>query len=544
MLPAAHVGRVVIRATECGGRPEPKGAPPDWDGCADAVTRMVERARDAIPPDGRPYRFYVAGRAALPIFVHLGAQLSRWSMQLTLLNQRADATWDIIDVDGTAGSEPYFDVRGLGGAPSDATGHVAVVVSSQPVATDDQILQFARSQGGARAGTIRALAGGRTLDAATGPRAAQQLVEVMSRVKEAYPHAAGIHLFVAGPATLAVLVGRAINPNVIPEARVANFAAGAYELALVVPRRTSRPGPLDSSPEREAARVMELSQLRAALADLQQTIDVDDVAPTLTAEQARRFVDHVRSLAVAERPNGDSFELSVHERKMSLGRGLLDALASQDPAVAARIAQLVLIHEAFHEQQNLESTNYFGIGRAGFALEEIDYAADAFSAEALIRWQARRDNAASVSTLATQVMRATLVGIEAFDRFEQGDRIERLAERRLRRYLMWHLQHVRAMTVDTLDDVHELLSARLVSELAPLVSYLDARYDKVVRRSLPTTELVVALDGVVARSQAGAGFDPTRLIEAIRTYDVETCMAMAKQVRDSHKHVLLRWCLP
>jgi predicted DNA binding CopG/RHH family protein len=33
--------------------------------------------------------------------------------------------------------------------------------------------------------------------------------------------------------------------------------------------------------------------------------------------------------------------------------------------VAARIAQLISIHEAFHEQQNPESTNYFGIGRPG-----------------------------------------------------------------------------------------------------------------------------------------------------------------------------------
>jgi len=48
---------------------------------------------------------------------------------------------------------------------------------------------------------------------------------------------------------------------VIPEARVVNLAAGAYELALVVPRRSSPPRPLDSSLASRSRRVMELSQL-------------------------------------------------------------------------------------------------------------------------------------------------------------------------------------------------------------------------------------------------------------------------------------------
>jgi hypothetical protein len=37
--------------------------------------------------------------------------------------------------------------------------------------------------------------------------------------------------------------------------------------------------------------------------------------------------------------------------------------------------------------------------------------------------------------------------MQAFDRAEHGSRIGRLAERRLRRYLIWHLQLARARTI-------------------------------------------------------------------------------------------------
>ncbi len=232
----------------------------------------------------------------------------------------------------------------------------------------------------------------------------------------------------------------------------------------------------------------------------------------------------------------------MHEGTLSLGRGLLDALAAHGAVVAARIVQLIVLHEVLHERQNLESTTFFGIGRAGFALEEVDYTADAFAAETLIRWNVRHHGAAVVE-IAPQIIRAVLAGIEAFDRFEQGARIERLAERRLRRYLIWHLQHVRAMTVRTVADVGELLSARLISELAPLVSYLDGRYEKIVRKVLPTTELFIALGGVLARTAPSVAFVPVQLVEGIRTYELDAVASAIKLVRDTHKQLLIPWAL-
>ena len=541
-LPPSEAERVVIRATECGARPEPKGAPTDWDGCADAVGRMVDRAREAIPQDGAGYRFFVAGRAALPVFTLLGSHLSRWSMHVTVLNQRPDSTWDVIELDGAAPPEPYFNVEGLSGPPSDATGYVAVAVTSQLNVTREQMLQFGRSHGGALAGLVSANAQGKPLDSKNGPRAALQLVELMTKVKESYPNAAGVHLFVAGPATLAFMAGRAMNANVIAEAWVANFVGGVYELALVLPRRSRPERVLDQSPERAAARVAALVKLNAVVSKLQESLLADDLPVSQDSSSRARFVEKLKLLKLAPQPDGDEFELFVHEGRLALGRGLLDALAAQDDDVAERIVSLVVLHEVYHERQNLESSTYFGIGRAGFALEEVDYAADAFAAETLVRWTVRETNS-DVAGTSVHVLRAVLVGIEVFDRFEQGARIERLAERRLRRYLIWHLQHVRSMTVRTLDHLAELFSQRLVAEMAPLISYLDARYEKTVSKTLPSTEIVVAVNGVLARTTPSVGYDPAQLVEALRTYKLDTVAGILKLVRDSHKPTLIPWAV-
>jgi len=61
-----------------------------------------------------------------------------------------------------------------------------------------------------------------------------------------------------------------------------------------------------------------------------------------------------------------------------------------------------------------------------------------------------------------------LSGIEAFDRFEQGKRIEWLPERRLRRYLVWHLHRARAEAIVSEDQLWPLSGQRLVVELSML----------------------------------------------------------------------------
>lgn len=87
--------------------------------------------------------------------------------------------------------------------------------------------------------------------------------------------------------------------------------------------------------------------------------------------------------------------------------------------------------------------------------------------------------------IVTEHIDAALSGIEAFDRAEQGDHLGRLYERRLRRYLIWHLQRARALSLQNVEQAWQMLEKRLIVELAPLDGYLDERFDKLVQSPSP-----------------------------------------------------------
>ncbi len=105
----------------------------------------------------------------------------------------------------------------------------------------------------------------------------------------------------------------------------------------------------------------------------------------------------------------------------------------------------------------------------------MDFAADAFALAVLIAWDLPRSGpraAERAGDIAARWVGRAIRGIEAFDLLEQGTRIERLYERRLRRYLVWYLQQERARVVrpgkNARRDVEQLFAGRLAVELAPL----------------------------------------------------------------------------
>lgn len=114
--------------------------------------------------------------------------------------------------------------------------------------------------------------------------------------------------------------------------------------------------------------------------------------------------------------------------------------------------------------------------------------------------------------------------------------------RRLRRYLIWHLQLARAKTILTVGDVLRLVEDRVIAELAPLEGRLDdERGDKLVLQTRPLTELVVVVRTRLARIQRSMSFDPARLVEAVRSFDRKTVHEMMCTVRDLHADLLLPW---
>ncbi|SPP63954.1 hypothetical protein [Nitrospira lenta] len=530
-----------------------KRLPVDWDGHADAIERMISVARDKNRELGRPAEFYATGLAPLPLFAHLGCELSAWAAPLVLLNRRKAEQWDVLPLVGSevGKSGQVFDVmEGLStGGPAVGTGHVALFVSTigQP-APQDAIRTALREDGKGLAGVVEIRTSSlRYLDSTNSANASEQLTMFLSQIAGAYPHAAGVAVFIAGPAPLAHIVGRAINPNQFAEILFAYYEAPRYEIVLRRPRPGRRVRPISMEQSDKLVRTSVLEEMKKGIEDIRVTVQAEDLPEFMGSEGKSQFLNNLQRVALPSCPEGESFELHMLQGRMILGHGLLEALRDCSLESVRRIAALFFLHEVYHFDQNLQSTNYLNIGRAGVVLEELDFWADAVAVCAMTRRDIRLsqpdDRDAASRCLSTNV-EGVLSGIEAFDRFEHGDRIDRLAERRLRRYLIWHLQLARARTrLGTGEEVQRMLTERLIVELAPLVGPVDVRSEKIVSRPLPTTELYVVLGKRLFRFPPNAYVDPGVIIESVRSFARETLASTMDYVVGQHGQDFAPWVL-
>lgn len=548
-LPDRRSERHVLTLSQFGARPMLRGLGIDFLGCADALARMVVEARQRLPKDGRQVRYYVAGRAALPVFAHLGMELSAWA-DVTLINQRKEHLWDVLPLQGkpAAGSEPFFKiVKGIDlEEPSEADGRVVVFISTGCTPQRAEIHAFLKANNSSIAGFIEVSAGHNRIAIIDADNAAQvmnELATIFAKLPNDYPRRKGLALFIAGPATLAYMAGRAINVHPIQDVWVPNFEAGTYHFAASLPwKGRARPRVRDGA-EDELDRKRLLESIVAGIQILQRTLRSEHFPPSLGAEEATKFLERLQSIQIGKEPQGSDFELNTVEGTMVFGKGLLEALRTLPDADRGRVGKSLFLHELFHFDQNLHAATYAGVGRAGVALEEVDYWADAMTVATLATWEIRRsgeEGKEKACTILVAAVDAVLRGIEAFDRFEQGERMDRLPERRLRRYLIWHMQRVRALAATRAEDIWELLGKRLIVELAPLRGHLDERFDKVVDAPQEDAELFVVLEGRLLRSR-NVTHSPTAIIEATRKFDRKLLGEAMRSVREQHLAALVPW---
>lgn len=252
---------VRLRATSYGAVRWRTGAPEDWRACSNAIVQMVQDVRDrAAAAGGAPY-YYVAGRAALPLFAQLGCELSSWA-DVTLINRRrSPAGWDVMHLraetqPSTAGRF-FLEQTGLA-ERNESPGWVSVIVSTAPPRQDAEAELYMSLQDEPQAGVVRLSAHTATptgpargdLDGNNVSRAEYEIEQALGALSATFPNHRGLALFIDGPASLAFLVGRALNPNVIRHpARVPNFSpmeGGGYYEAVTLPHRV-RPGTRGSS---------------------------------------------------------------------------------------------------------------------------------------------------------------------------------------------------------------------------------------------------------------------------------------------------------
>jgi hypothetical protein len=494
-------------------------SPVDWDGVSAAIVSLVEEARNST--GGREVEHFVAGRAPLPVFAHLGFEFSAFTFPPTVLNRRKDGTWDVISLAATdrgSGTRFFGPAKGLPDAPAEATGRVAVFVSTiGDPAPKVEIRRFVQARGDELAGFVELMTPGPgLLTRENAGVASMELAECLSRVPGCFPHCSGLALFIAGPAHLALMAGRAVNAHMVRDLWIPNFDATTYVPAVTLPWRSAAVI-LDQSDEAVAARQRVLDELRHGIGELQESLEADALRPILSSSEAEAVLTRLRSLKPAATPEGSAFALHFLEDHLSFGDGLLDALRGEPKDVLKRAAGLFVVHEVYHVGQGLLSTNFAGIGRAGVALEEIDYWADAVAVGALAKNAVARS--ATPSSAAVQHIEAAIRCMEAFDRAEQGLPIKRLPERRLRRYLIWHLQLARARTVRSAESIDELFADRVVVELAPLHGSLDARDDKIVQGVPGDCSMSVVVRRKLTRYYPNPHLAPTLLVEAVRCFD-------------------------
>jgi hypothetical protein len=231
MPPDRADAATVLRVTDFGATRSNRGTPQHWRPVIAAIDRMVSQAR-AAERGGARCRYWVAGRAGLPAFFHLGHRLTRQAV-VTLVNPRNSGPSDVLWLDrASAGPAtlPYFVRSSPATQPSLAEVRVSLVVSAMKPIARAQI-EAQMSERGTVSPVVEAQATG-FLDETSIAAALRELDDTAAGIRAAYPACGALAVFIAGPATLAVLVGRSLNPNIYPDIQVFHQHASArYELA-------------------------------------------------------------------------------------------------------------------------------------------------------------------------------------------------------------------------------------------------------------------------------------------------------------------------
>ncbi len=543
-------------STRLGQAPGTFGPPFDWSAVGRALASLVGVVKEESALDGDAgVVVYVAGRAPLPLFVALGQMLNFAPAPVRIvLNPHRGGPWDAYPMAGAVQTRtaPFFDASRLPAHPSPSTARVAVFLSTVGApAPTDAIARLFQEQNEPLGEIVEIRTSGPgNVTTDDMPSIVEELRSELSRIPGFFPRSGKFALAVAGPAPLAFAAGLALNPTVFgKDVWLANYAAPDYEFSLAVPLQSRATQNVPDAEADKLARREVLDAFLDGIKQLRDTLDPDDF-PSFTPNdrQRRGWIQYLHDLKVLREPEGDAFGLSLLRRRLSLGRGLLQAFRGRTTSMQQGFGQLLLLHELFHDGQGIRTSNYQDVGRAGVVLEEVDFAADAFALATLIRWELRTNGLNALRKapdVAVRWVDWSIRGIEAFDRLEQGDCIEQLYDRRLRRYLIWYLQLERARAVrpgeNAKEDINRLFSGRLTVELAPLAGRLDSRFEKLVVGPTPRTELFASLDGHLIREAHRPGFEPGALVDAVKKFQPGPLTSAMGYVIGEHQQVLVPW---
>jgi hypothetical protein len=555
-LPAERDDREVLPLTEFGAprlEPPPDASPLDWPAIGRAVEQLAAKVRELRAGRSNPTVVFVGGKGPLPVFIHLGYLFSKFGGKQVVLNQPpSGGRWEHFAMEAPVpGEAPLFEPpEGLPSGSVYSSGYLGMYVDTSGRDTpEDVFVECISNEGEGVAGVVKLRSSKPLLITPENVSSvAQELAQFFSMAPSRFRKRSGLAIFFGGPVQAAFALGRALNPTVVGQNLwLTAYRHPAYERVYSLPFVINTEIAISRSAEAVLGRRNVLDEMRTGIADLKRFLKPGHLPAGILPDADRdKFIARLAELNPSRETKEDEpFELRVIEGRYTLGEGILQALVGSTPEQQQGFAKLLLLHELIHDWQTLRSTNYTSIGRACFVLEQVDYAADLFALQAIMNLELDIDGKRAHGEVAKRLQRwieLMLHGIQSFDFMEHGVKMERLSERRLRRYLLWHLQLARAKTVKEAPHVEEMLRPSLTVELAPLAGRIDTeRHEKVITRALPESELFISIGGQLVRAPKRPGLDPGMLVEAVRTYADEPIQKVMVPVVDDHRARLARW---
>ncbi|AEI63909.1 SAVED domain-containing protein [Corallococcus macrosporus] len=467
----------------------------EWSEAFHEQARFVEALRKREMDLGiDPLPVHIFGCAPLTLMLGLGALLPR--RHLHVYQQAQDGTWSLgHDRATTPTPGDYFQVEGLPERRQGGKGPVVLVVEVSRGIRDNVLSKVASWL---PESSILATVCLRPLDGpassalkepAQAARAVAQFRAVLDSLHQNLEGADSVFLAMDAPGSLAAALGSAVNATTQHPLVLLQLSEDhkRYDEVHVIraQRVVARPDP-SSDDLLKATRV--LNEVRRVHGELVSWLRAPEQEPLVQHLGSRSYL---RSEIDEEPAVTDTPLFRHHGGKWKFGWDLLLGLGALRARLETRedwneCLRLFLIHEAFHVRQGgLTSYNYRGIGWVGLVLEAADYDADAVGVEVALAWRKAQHGGAVTSVGELKTLESIIWNsLEMLRVFEPERPVLDLAERRLRRYLIWlfHVCRLSVLSVGAPDrNVREELG-RVTVELVGLPSFRDPHETYAQRR--------------------------------------------------------------
>ncbi|WP_254624221.1 SAVED domain-containing protein [Myxococcus sp. CA033] len=455
----------------------------DWAGAFLENERFASsllRKEKELGLDHLPVHLF--GCAPLTLMLHLASCLPR--RPLCVYQQSGEGGWSLgYDRSLAPASEDFLRVEGLPTAKQGGRGYVALIVEVTRSIRDKALAEFQKRHGSELMATV-------CVTPMRGPspvsiqhpsevsRAAEQLRGVLDGLHKHVEGAHSVLLAMDCPGSFAAALGTAVNANTQHPLWLQQYDGDRKQYMPVYELRAQREGPTVAEPT-EA----QLVEAKAMLVEVRQ---VHQELVTWLREPARQSLldsmggEKFLDSQVEDEPVLTSTPLYRHVGGIwSFEVGLLLGLKALRERVGSfedwhECVRLFMVHEVFHvHQRGLTSYNFSGSGRMGFVLEAADFDADAEAAEAALAWrEAKRPDEVKRDGRMRMMESIIWNALESLRIFEPERPVKTLAERRLRRYLIWLFHACRLYALRNDPSATPVLE-RVTAEIVGLSTFPD-----------------------------------------------------------------------